>query len=191
MLAPGNGDTYLSARSPLDARSRIRASRAAREPPNEQMPTSPGTLGIIASFVGLFLGGAAVGGALADMFAPESWIASVAGFFALPVAFAVGLQAWYGLALLSVIPRLLEMVRGSRGPRDPRAQATRMSIPGSFVFLPLSSGAGAIAGIVVGLASSTQSAWLVALVYWLVGTGHGALAWRLARGGFLMPPESI
>jgi hypothetical protein len=45
--------------------------------------------------------------------------------------------------------------------------------------------------MVVGLASSTHPAWLVALVYWLVGTGHGALAWRLARRGVLMPPESI
>ena len=155
------------------------------------MPTSPGTLGIIAALVGLFLGGAAVGGAMAGVFAPESWIASVAGFFALPVAFAIGLQAWYGLALLSVIPLLLGRARGSRGPRDPSVQTSRMSIPGSFVFLPLSSVAGAIAGIVVGLASSTHPLWLVALLYWTVGTGHGALAWRLARGGFLMPPESI
>jgi hypothetical protein len=44
---------------------------------------------------------------------------------------------------------------------------------------------------VAGLASPTQPAWLVALVYWLVGTAHGVLGWRLARRGVLLPPESI
>ena len=58
------------------------------------MHTPAGTLAVIAAFVGLFLGGAALGGALAEAFAPGSWIASVAGFFALPLAFAAGLQAW-------------------------------------------------------------------------------------------------
>lgn len=112
------------------------------------MPAAAGTLAIVAAFAGLFLGGAATGGALAEVFAPGSWVAAVAGFSA-------------------------------------------PGIPGSLVFLPLGSVAGAAAGMVVGLASSTHPAWLVALVYWLVGTGHGALAWRLARRGVLMPPESI
>jgi hypothetical protein len=55
----------------------------------------------------------------------------------------------------------------------------------------MTSGIGAVAGIVVGLLSSTQAPWLVALVYWLVGTAHGLLAWRLAQRGVLLPPESI
>jgi hypothetical protein len=154
------------------------------------MPKSPVPLGIIAAFLGLFLGGAAVGGTLAGAFAPGSWIAQVIAFFALPLAFAAGLQAWYGLALLSLIPRLLRSFRGLRLLPPPSRRAASASIPGSFVFLPLSSVAGATAGIVVGLASSTQPGWLVALVYWVVGTCHGALAWRLARGGLLIPPES-
>jgi hypothetical protein len=152
------------------------------------MPAAPKTLAVIAAFAGLFLGGAAIGGALAGVYAPGSWIAAVAGFFALPLAFAVGLQAWYGLALLSLIPRLLGRLWGSKTPPE---RVPVAGIPGSFVFLPLSAGAGATAGLVVGLASSTQPAWLVALVYCLVGTGHGALAWRLARGGVLIPPESV
>jgi hypothetical protein len=115
----------------------------------------------------------------------------VAGFFALPVAFAIGLQTWYGLALLSVIPRVFERLRGVSPRSAPSEPTTRPSIPGSFVFLPLGSVAGVTAGIVVGIASSTFPAWLIALVYWMVGTAHGALAWRLARGGYLVPPESI
>ena len=128
---------------------------------------------------------------MAEAFAPGSWIAAVAGFFALPLAFAAGMQAWYGLALLSLIPRLLGRVRGLQAGPAPSGEAPSRSIPGSFVFLPLGSVAGAAAGIVVGLASSAHPTWLVALVYWLVGTGHGAAAWRLARGGVLIPPESI
>lgn len=155
-----------------------------------QIPNSPAPLAIIAAFLGLFLGGAAAGGALAGAFAPGSWIAEVVGFFALPLAFAAGLQAWYGLALLSLIPRFLGWLRGSRPLPVRRRQSASSSIPGSFVFLPLGSVAGATAGIVVGLASSTHPGWLVALVYWIVGTGHGALAWRLAHRGFLIPPES-
>lgn len=153
------------------------------------MPTPP-VLPVIAAFVGLFLGGAAVGGALAEVLAPGSWIAAGAGFFALPVAFAGGLQAWYGLALVSLIPRVLARRRGAPPRPDSSGPAARPSIPGSFVFLPFSSVAGATAGMVVGLASSTQPTWLVALIYWILGTGHGALAWRLARAGYLIPPES-
>ena len=78
-----------------------------------------------------------------------------------------------------------------RGGPAPIRQTSGISIPGAFVFLPLSSAAGAADGLVVGLASPTHSVWLVALVYWLVGTLHGALAWRLARGGVLVPPESL
>jgi hypothetical protein len=155
------------------------------------MPGTVGTLAVVAAFVGLFLGGGAIGGALAAAFAPGSWVAAVAGFFALPLAFAVGLQAWYGLALLSLIPRLIGMVRGIRPSPASRGQPRGAGIPGSFVFLPFGSVAGAVAGMVVGLASSTHPAWLVTLLYWLVGTAHGALAWRLARSGVLMPPESI
>jgi hypothetical protein len=104
---------------------------------------------------------------------------------ALPVAFALGLQLWFGLALLSVIPRLLGRGRGRR-PASPVA-----GLPGGFVFLPLSSLAGALAGLATGMLSRTQPFWWVALLWWGVGTLHGLLAWRLARTGFLLPPESL
>lgn len=150
---------------------------------------SPGALPIVTAFTGLFLGGAAAGLWLAATLAPGSRLAEIVSFFALPAAFAAGLQAWYGLALLSLIPRLLRWMRGQPLPARDWSSAPRL--PGSFVFLPISSAAGAAAGVVVGLASSSHSLWLVALVYWLAGTAHGALGWRLARAGFLLPPESI
>lgn len=155
------------------------------------MSGSPGTLAIVSALLGLFLGGAAAGVGLARALAPGSWVADTVSFFALPIAFAAGLQIWYGLALVSLIPRILRWLRGSypspAGGRHPRP----LQLPGSFVFLPLSSAAGALGGIVVGLVSSAYPVWFIMLVYWLVGTVHGLLAWRLARGGVLLPPESL
>lgn len=147
------------------------------------MPERPTAL-IVLSYLALFLGAGALGGCLSRGLAPGSWPAEVVGFFALPVAFAIGMQMWFGLALLSVIPRLLG--RGRLRPATPRAP-----LPGGFVFLPLSSLAGTLAGVATGLLSRIHSFWWVALLWWGVGTLHGLLAWRLARTGYLMPPESL
>jgi hypothetical protein len=124
---------------------------------------SPAPVATISALLGLFLGGAAAGVGLAGTLASDSWLAETVSFFALPVAFAAGLQAWYGLALLSLVARLLRWLSGSS---PPPAGGRRVSpgLSGSLVFLPLSSGAGA---------------------------GAGLLAWRLARRGVLLPPESI
>jgi hypothetical protein len=151
-------------------------------------------VGLIASLVVLFLGGGVIGVTLAELFAPGSWIASFVGLFALPLAFGVGLQLWYGFALLSLIPRLIGRLRGAPAVAVSTAkQATSATpaIPGGFVFLPVSSGAGFVAGAVTGVLSPTHSAWLVLLAYWAVGTTHGVLSWQLARRGYLVPPESI
>jgi hypothetical protein len=148
------------------------------------MPERPTAL-VLLSYLALFLGAGVLGGFLARGLAPGSWPAEVVGFFALPVAFAIGLQLWFGLALLSVIPRLLGRGRGRR-PASPVA-----GLPGGFVFLPLSSLGGALAGLATGMLSRTQPFWWVALLWWGTGTLHGLLAWRLARTGYLLPPESL
>ena len=147
------------------------------------MPTRPIAL-VLLSYLVLFLGAGALGGFLARGLAPESWPAEVVGFFALPVAFAIGMQLWFGLALLSVIPRLL-------GRRRVRPASPGPAVPGGVVFLPLSSVAGMLAGVTTGLLSRIHPFWWVALLWWGVGTLHGLLAWRLARTGYLVPPESI
>lgn len=154
------------------------------------MNRSPSALALVASLLGLFLGASAVGIGLAGAFAAGSRVATVVSMFALPAAFMLGMQIWFGLALFSVIPRLLGL-RRPKSTRAPTGRGATPDLPGSFVFLPLSSAAGALSGIVAGVASSTHSAWLVMLAYWVVGTAHGLLAWRLARAGYLIPPESI
>ena len=149
------------------------------------MPRSPGGLAVAVSFVALFLGGAVVGLELANALAPGSWTANAVSFFALPLAFATSLQAWYGFAVLGIISRLL---RGRLRPAGrPSASA---SLAGSWVFLPISVVWSAGAGLIAGLVSPTQPLWLVTPIYGLVGTMYGLLAWRLARAGFLLPPET-
>ena len=140
------------------------------------MTRSPRLPAILAAYVGLFPGSAAVGVWLAELLAPGSRLAELVSFFA--------------LAHLGLVPRLLGRLRAS-GSAAPAARTWgRPELPGSWVFFPLSSVFGLLAGVAVGLASSSHAAWLVALVYWLVGSLHGLLAWRLARAGFLMPPDA-
>ena len=153
--------------------------------------THRSALATVVAYVTLFLGGGVLGGTLAEALAPGSWPAQAIGFFTLPVAFAISLQMWYGLALLSVIPRLFTLLRGSGAPPAQSASRAPPGLPGSFVFLPVGSAIGACAGVLVGILSTTRSFWLVAPVYWLVGTAHGLLSWRLARAGYLVPPETI
>lgn len=131
----------------------------------------------------LFFGGAAVGDWLARTFAPGSWLAEAVGFFALPVALALSLQTWYGLALFGMLARLVTG-RLAAGP------SRRAPLPGSIVFLIFSSLMGGSTGVLVGILSSTQPVWMVVLAFWTLGTVHGLVGWRLARAGVLMPPES-
>jgi hypothetical protein len=143
-----------------------------------------GALQMVVALAGLFLGGAAIGDWLARACAPGSWLAELLGFFAFPVAFALSLQAWYGLALFGMLARLLTGRLGTVAGR-------RAPLPGSIVFLFLSSLMGGSVGLLVGLLSTTQPVWLVMLAFWTLGTIHGLLGWRLARAGILMPPESL
>jgi hypothetical protein len=149
--------------------------------------TPGGALALLAALAALFPGSAAIGVTLAEWLAPGSWVAQAAGFFALPIAFVTGLQMWIGVAIFSAIARLAF----GRRFASPAAAGTRASVPGSFVFLPLSSGAGLLAGLIVGLVPAAESAMGACAVFWLAGTLHGWIAWRLARSGVLVPPESV
>ena len=154
------------------------------------MKADRGALPLILALLVLFLGGGVIGVALARTFAPGSFLAEAVSLFALPVAFAFGLKAWFGLALAGAAIRVIGMRRRDNVQGQTPRRETR-PLTGSFVFFPLSSGAGALAGIVVAILSTPGSGWLAWLTYWTVGTLHGLVSWRLARAGVLMPPESV
>jgi hypothetical protein len=146
-----------------------------------------GALALIAALLVLFPGSAALGVTLADWLAPGSWIAQIAGFFALPLAFVLGLQMWIGVAIFGAVVRLL--VSRSHPPRT--SAGDRVVLPGSFVFLPLSSIAGLLAGVITAIVPAASSAILAMGVFWLTGTLHGLVAWQLAKRGVLVPPDSM
>jgi hypothetical protein len=94
-------------------------------------------------------------------------------------------------ALLALVPRLLAWIagRGRASPTSTRSLAR--GLPGAFVFLPLSSGAGLVRGAVATLLSSSVSPWLVVAAFWALATAHGGLTWRCARAGVPLPPERL
>ena len=150
---------------------------------------APGPWVMALAITGLFLGGGAVGDLLARLLAPGSWIAEAVGLFALPVAFAVAMQLWYGFAIFVLAPQLIALLFGRR-PASP-AGIRRRSLPGAFLFLPVSAAAGTLAGLVIGIVSSTTPLIVVLAVWMAVGVAHGWAGWRLAVTGCLVPPESV
>jgi hypothetical protein len=150
--------------------------------------TVGGVLALLAALFALFPGSAALGVTLAEWLAPGSWIAQIAGFFALPLAFITGLQMWVGVAIVGAIVRLLV---SRRFPPRAAADDGRAGLPGSFIFFPISSAAGLLAGVIVALVPAAPSAVWAIVVFWLTGTLHGLVAWRLADRGVLVPPDSV
>lgn len=60
----------------------------------------------------------------------------------------------------------------------------------AIAFVPVASGIGGAAGLLVAWLSSTHPGWLVVPSYLAAGTLYGVLVWRL-RAVFLIPPESV
>jgi hypothetical protein len=154
----------------------------------EQRPTrrEPSALALITALVGLFLGSGIAGDLLARALAPGSFVAEVAGAFALPVAFAVSLQLWYGFALFTILPRVVGLLLGHR---PAAGQRQVVSLPGAFLFLPCSVAAGVCAGMIVGLFATSFA--LAFLAFTTAGIVHGWIGWSLASRGVLIPPESV
>ena len=137
----------------------------------------------LATVLVLFLGSGAVGGLLAEYLAPDSIVASAAGFFALPLTFALGLQLWLGTGLLLAI---VHRLRGRKFDTRPG----ELLIPGgAFVFVPLAVAFNGAAGVVVAIAGSWIG-WLATLLLYLtLGGLYGTACWRLARAGYLPLPH--
>ena len=133
-------------------------------------------------FFGLFFGGGYVGIELSHGVAPGSAIAEFVSFLMLPAAFVIGIVAWAGASILSVVRRLVRLGLKSDRPK--------IAIPpGSFAFVPAalltSLSAGAVAGV---LSSRLGSGWVLGL-YAGLGLVYGVACWMLARSGFLPFPR--
>ena len=128
----------------------------------------------------LFLGGGVGGSLVATALVPDSDVAALAGLFTFPVAFAVGMPCWLGLALITAL-----WGRVRQGPRKPRPH----EIPGgSIAFIPVSIAVASLAGLVIGLAGSRIGFLATAASYPVLGAAYGIACWRLARSGYLPFP---
>jgi len=149
----------------------------------------PTILIVLALAVALF-GGAALGLGLAHVMAPRSIVADIVGFFVFPLAFALGWQAWIGLAIALSLPRLFRRLRRREDPEvepdEDRAQAAEL--PGAGVFVPIAMGMGLGCGVLVGVVS-TWPLPAVLVAYTFGGLAYGLMLWWLANAGFLLWPE--
>jgi hypothetical protein len=137
----------------------------------------------VATVVVLFLGSGAGGVLLAECLAPDSIVAAAAGFFALPLTFALGLQLWLGTGLLLAIVHRLRGRKFEKRPGD-------LLIPGgAFVFVPLAVAFNGAAGIVVALVGSSIGWLATMLIYPMLGGLYGTACWRLARAGYIPMPH--
>ena len=134
--------------------------------------------------VALFLGGGALGVALAGRLAPDSWLAQFVGLFSFSVPFVIGLQSWVGFALATALWRTV--TRGARSPMDRQRE-----VPGgSVVFIPVCAGLVAFAGLLIGLFGSSIGMIATVGLYLVLGLGYGVACWMSARSGYLpFPPE--
>jgi hypothetical protein len=155
---------------------------------NRRAPRS--ALLIVAALAVALFGGAALGLGLAQLMAPRSILADIVSFFVFPLAFALGWQAWIGLAIALSLPRLF---RRLRRPEEPAVEPEEVrapvdALPGAGIFVPIATGMGLAAGVLVGLVS-TWPLQAVLVAYTLSGLGYGLVLWGLANAGFLLWPE--
>lgn len=132
----------------------------------------------------LFLGGGAAGVGLSRSLAPESWAAQFVGLFSLSLPFAIGMQAWLGLALTTEIWRAVK--RGGR----PAGGVARADIPsGSFAFVPTCVLLAGVAGLLIGILGSSLGVLLTTGLYLALGLSYGVACWLYAKNGYLPFPH--
>ncbi len=144
---------------------------------------------VTALAVALF-GGAALGLGLAHLLAPRSVVADIVGFFVFPLAFALGWQAWIGLAIALSLPRLFRRLRRREELAvEPAKDREPLAVlPGAGVFVPIATGMGLAGGVLVGIVS-TWPLPVVLVAYTTGGLAYGLALWWLANAGFLLWPE--
>lgn len=149
----------------------------------------PTILIVLALAVALF-GGAALGLGLAHIMAPRSILADIVGFFVFPLAFALGWQAWIGLAIVLSLPRFFRRLRKRGEPEagSDEDSAPAAELPGAGVFVPIATGMGLGCGVLVGIVSSWPLP-VVLVAYTFGGLAYGLMLWWLANAGFLLWPE--
>ena len=125
------------------SKSRHRLNHAAGANPSAVIERDP---------LWCFFGGGALGLGLAELFAPDSHAAQFISFLFLPLALILGFHAWLGLAVLTLVLRLIMRVLRSRAITE-NAQNGAIIPPGTVAFMPIAS--------MLSLAAGVSVCWLV------------------------------
>lgn len=142
----------------------------------------------------ILFGGAGIGIGMANLLAPASDWASFVSFLSLPASFLLGLTAWKGLLIVTLLWRFLPGVSRSRSWNDVQANVRATAekhrgepIPGTWVFVPIPTVLNGLAGLLVaiGLGRFLQ----IVPAYLAVGFAYGYLVHRLARSGYIIPGD--
>ena len=131
----------------------------------------------------LFLGGGAAGLGISRSLAPESWAAQFVGLFSLSFPFAIGMNAWLGLAITT------ELWRTIAGRRRPAGDARAAIPPGSFAFVPTCVLLVGLAGVLIAILGSSLGALATIALYVILGLFYGVACWLYARNGYLPFPQ--
>jgi hypothetical protein len=129
----------------------------------------------------LFLGGGFAGLGIARFIAPGSLTAEVIGLFSLSLPFAIGMQAWLGLAVVTAAWRAIRR-RGQASANDAPIP------PGSFAFVPTCVLLVGIAGVLIALLGSSIGALATIALYLTIGALYGTACWLYAKNGYLPFP---
>jgi hypothetical protein len=159
----------------------------------------PGTTASVLLLVGIVVGGALVGLAIAYGTAGGTPVAVFVGFMGLPVAFGLAMSAWramLGAWLAGNVGRALWRSRGDQALlRDELGRSVSTArrrgldgLPGTWVFVPATSGVGLVAGAIMAVAAE-RNGLLAGLLVLIASIGMGIVMRRLARSGWLRASE--
>jgi hypothetical protein len=141
----------------------------------------------------VFLSGMAAGRELALFNAPNSFLAEAAGFAAPPLSFIIGLIAWQGLTLITLLCRLIWRIL-TRGKNQSVADAVRQGSPEegnrelrnkAWVMIAVHLAFYCPAGILVGIAGGLTTLPSALLQFGLLGLLYGGAMYGLAKADLL------
>jgi hypothetical protein len=132
----------------------------------------------------LFLGGGFAGLGIARFVAPGSLTAEFIGLFSLSLPFAIGMQAWLGLAVVTAAWRAIRR----RGQAAASANDARIP-PGSFAFVPTCVLLVGMAGVLMALLGSSIGTLATIALYLTLGALYGTACWLYAKNGYLPFPQ--
>lgn len=116
---------------------------------------------------------------------PDSRVIQMLAPFAFAIVFAGGLMVWLGVGAAVMVARLLR-----RGRALPNSRPGEEAVPPGYrAFVVLGVMAGAVVGVVAGLATALGFVGGIAL--WVAaGWAYGGALWAAAHHGYLPFPEA-